>query len=157
MIKRISSVLAMVVLLSNSSCSSSHRIADSLGAFDGTSEVRLKVRFTAPPDANQQLLIGQDMEYRYWFPDSSVFYVCLDQSAVSLNYDRVQDQFKDPVLGHYGLTFADTVTFAGLDSSGYWNETILFQGNVRYGYRGVPDARHAQLEQYLNQVAVKTR
>jgi hypothetical protein len=61
MIKRISSVLAMVVLLSNSSCSSSHRIADSLGAFDGTSEVRLKVRFTAPPDANQQLLMYDDL------------------------------------------------------------------------------------------------
>ena len=151
---RICTVLAIVILFTNSSCSPIQRHAETIHYLRDTFEQELKVKFTVPYDANMELFYGHGKEYRYWFKDSSVFYVCLDQSAITLNNKNIHDSWEDPLLGHYGMKVTDTVTFSGIDSAGCWKEKIMYQGHVRYGYRFVPTVYRARFNQYLNQVSI---
>ncbi len=96
----------------------------------------MKLKMKIPEDYIFEGLQGdQEVEHRYWYPDSSVIYITSFENT--LNYEDIREQ------GTYYNRFKsyhnnDTLTLRGISSNGlYWQDKLLKNG-VTIGYSKVP-------------------
>lgn len=116
----------------------------------------VNAKISVPKGFEKKIIIhGNDIEHRFIYPDSSVFYITEEEGTPSINYRNIDNDSTAIQKSFLALMENDTLTLSGKDQYGkYWKNKKLKE--ISIGYLNASKNRKGDFEESILSLEIKT-